>query len=96
MSSASALQCSAISFAPQAAEDLPCRCRARTAAEAQKHLKRRRKRKREKAGLDGEDPSSKAEDELAASDELVAMQASTRDLHKQLSDGEKGRGLEFV
>ncbi len=63
-------------------------CRARTAAEAQKHLKRRRKRKREKAGLDGEDPSSKAEDELAASDELVAMQASTRNFHKQLSDEE--------
>eukprot|EP00891_Asterochloris_glomerata_P007696 jgi/Astpho2/7696/e_gw1.00115.7.1_t len=62
--------------------------RARTAAEAQKHLKRRRKRKREKAGLDGVDPSSKAEDELAASDELVAMQASTRNFHKQLSDEE--------
>ena len=68
-------------------------CRARTAAEAQKHLKRRRKRKREKAGLDGEDPPSKAEDELAASDELVAMQASTRDSHKQQSDGETGSGV---
>ena len=80
---------------------MPAHCNVQQSASLHKRLKTfpagaGRKRKREKAGLDGEDPPSKAEDELAASDELVAMQASTRDLHKQLSDGEKGRGLEFV